>query len=132
MLGDGELAEGSNWEAALTASHHRLDNLIAIVDYNTLQLTGPTREVCNTESLDEKFRSFGWSVQHVEGHDYEALLATLNAVPIESGKPTAIIAHTTKGKGISFMEGVAKWHHGVPTDEEYEAAMGELEAIAAD
>ncbi len=130
LLGDGELAEGSNWEAALTASHYRLDNLVAIVDYNTLQLTGPTRDVCNTDPLEEKFRAFGWGATHVGGHDYAALLETFNAVPAEAGKPTAVIAHTTKGKGISFMEGVAKWHHGVPDDSQYDSALAELNAAA--
>lgn len=126
LLGDGELAEGSNWEAALTAAHYSLDNLIAIVDRNGLQITGATRDVCHTEPLAEKFHAFGWQVREVEGHDVTTLTAALTAVPFERGKPSLLIANTVKGKGISFMEGVTKWHHGVPSDEEYELALQEL------
>ena len=131
LLGDGELAEGSNWEAAMAASHYRLDNLIAIVDHNGLQITGPTREVCSNEPLDMKFAAFGWSVVTVDGHDLAGLEGALS-VPAGAGKPTVVIANTIKGRGISFMEGVAKWHHGVPSDEEYGRAIAEIDrAIAA-
>lgn len=126
LLGDGELAEGSNWEAAMSAAHYRLDNLTAILDHNTLQITGPTRDVCNNEPVDEKFRSFGWSVQSVDGHDYAALKAALESVP-EPGKPNLIIANTVKGRGVSFMENVVSWHHGVPSDEQYTQAIRELD-----
>ena len=127
LMGDGELPEGSNWEAALTASHYKLDNLCAIVDKNTLQITGPTAQVCNTDPLDEKFRSFGWAVHQVDGHDIEALKNAFDCLPFEPGKPSLIIANTVKGKGVSFMENSIKWHHGVPNKEEYEMALRELD-----
>lgn len=127
LLGDGELPEGSNWEAALTASHYKLDNLCAILDKNTLQITGATADVCNTDPVDEKFESFGWAVQHVDGHDLKALKETLDRIPFSEGKPSLVIAHTVKGKGISFMENQIKWHHGVPSSEQYSNAMEELD-----
>jgi transketolase len=126
LLGDGELAEGSNWEAAMAAAHYKLDNLTAILDHNTLQITGRTRDVCCNEPVDEKFLSFGWAVRMVDGHDLAALTEVLQA-PAEPGKPTCIIANTIKGRGVSFMENVAKWHHGVPSDAELELALAELE-----
>ncbi|HWI89800.1 MAG TPA: transketolase [Flavisolibacter sp.] len=129
LLGDGELPEGSNWEAALTASHYKLDNLCAVIDNNKLQITGPTSEVCNTEPIDKKFESFGWSVRHVDGHDYDALIQTFDALPFEKGKPSLVIAHTTKGKGISYMENNVKWHHGVPNEKQFEEALSELESV---
>lgn len=127
LLGDGELAEGSNWEAALAGAHYKLDNLTAIIDCNTLQITGRTRDVMNHEPLDEKWAAFGWAVRRVDGHDFAALTDALKA-PLEPGKPSMIIARTTKGRGISFMEDVGKWHHGVPSDDEYAKALVELEA----
>ncbi|MBE7169084.1 MAG: transketolase [Williamsia sp.] len=127
LLGDGELPEGSNWEAALAASHYKLDNLCAIIDCNTLQITGPTSEVCNTEPLDAKFESFGWAVRHVDGHDMHELVQTLGSLPLSAGKPSAVIAHTVKGKGVSYMENALKWHHGVPTEQQYEVALHELD-----
>ena len=127
LLGDGELPEGSNWEAALTAAHYGLDNLCAIIDYNKLQITGPTAEVCNTDPVDKKFESFGWAVRHVDGHDIPELIKTFDSVPFTSGKPSLIIAHTVKGKGISYMENVVKWHHGVPSKEQYQEALTELD-----
>jgi transketolase len=129
LLGDGELAEGSNWEAALAAAHYRLDNLVAILDHNTLQITGRTRDVMSNEPLDEKWRAFGWEVRAVDGHDYAALTAALNPPP--ASKPLFVIANTTKGKGVSFMENVAKWHHGVPSEAELEQALAELDAAEA-
>ena len=130
LLGDGELAEGSNWEAALGAAHYQLDNLVAILDHNTLQITGYTRDVMNNEPLDEKWQSFGWSVRSVDGHDYAELTRALTDPP-EPGKPTFIIANTVKGKGVSFMENAAKWHHRVPTEEELEQAIAELDESCA-
>jgi len=127
LLGDGELAEGSNWEAALAASHYKLDNLTAIVDCNNLQISGTTHEVMNTAPLEEKFSAFGWAVQTVDGHDIEALVQVLQSSATQE-KPRAIIAKTVKGKGVSFMENVGKWHHGVPNDAEYKQAMEELNA----
>lgn len=126
LLGDGELPEGSNWEAALLAAHYKLDNLCAIIDKNGLQIAGPTDEVCNTDPLDQKFDAFGWSVRHVDGHDFQALTEAFDALPFEPGKPSLIIAHTVKGKGISFMENQVKWHHGVPSQEQYAQALDEL------
>lgn len=126
LLGDGELAEGSNWEAAMCAAHYRLDNLTAIVDYNTLQITGRTRDVCSNEPIDAKFAAFGWAVRMIDGHDFAALTHALRS-PAELGKPTAIIARTIKGRGVSFMEDIAKWHHGVPNDVEYNAALREID-----
>ncbi|QEG35764.1 transketolase [Bythopirellula goksoeyrii] len=125
LLGDGELAEGSNWEAAMSAAHYGLDNLTAILDHNTLQITGHTRDVCSNEPVDEKFASFGWHVVTVDGHDFAALTEVLTAKPVE-GKPTIVIANTTKGRGVSFMENVVSWHHGVPSPEQYETAQAEL------
>lgn len=127
LLGDGELAEGSNWEAAMAASHYHLDNLVAILDYNKLQITGPVKDVCNSEPIDQKFEAFGWSVKHVDGNNVEELSQTLQSVPFEKGKPSFVIAHTVKGKGISFMENNIKWHHGVPSDEQYSDAQLELD-----
>jgi transketolase len=127
LLGDGELAEGSNWEAAMAAAHYKLDNLVAILDHNTLQITGHTRDVMSNEPLDEKWRAFGWEVRSVNGHDYAALTAALTTPP-PAGKPLFIIANTVKGKGVSFMENVGKWHHGVPSDKELAQALAELEA----
>ncbi len=126
LLGDGELAEGSNWEAAMCAAHYRLDNLTAIIDHNTLQISGRTSEVCNNSPLDEKFAAFGWSVRRVDGHDFDELTSALTELPVP-GCPTVVIANTVKGKGVSFMEDVAKWHHGVPSDSEYSQAMAEVE-----
>jgi len=127
LLGDGELAEGSNWEALLTAAHYKLDNLIVIVDYNKLQITGWTKDVCATDPLEQKFSAFGCSVRHVDGHDIEALTAVLKSVPFEKDKPSVIIAHTIKGKGVSFIENNYKWHHHVPSDAEFEQSMNELD-----
>ncbi len=130
LLGDGELAEGSNWEAAMAAAHYNLDNLIAIVDHNTLQISGRTRDVCSNEPLDAKFQAFGWEVHTVDGHHFQQLTDVL-IPPANLGKPRVVIANTIKGKGISFMQDVAKWHHGVPNDAEYALAMKELDAALA-
>jgi transketolase len=129
LLGDGELAEGSNWEAAMCAAHHRLDNLVAIIDRNRLQITGRTREVCCSEPLEEKWAAFGWAVRTIDGHDLAAIESALRSR--EPGKPSVVIADTIKGKGVSFMEDVAKWHHGVPSDDELVRAVAELEGQRA-
>lgn len=126
LLGDGELAEGSNWEAAMAAAHYKLDNLVAILDHNRLQITGATRDVMSNEPLDEKWRAFGWAVRTVDGHDYAALTAALTTP--HPGQPLFVIANTIKGRGVSFMENVGKWHHGVPSAAELAQALGELEA----
>ena len=132
LLGDGELAEGSNWESMLTAAHYNLDNLTAIVDRNNLQITGRTEDVCGLEPLAEKFEAFGWSVRGADGHDVAAITDVLRAVPFAAGKPSMVIANTVKGKGISFMENDHKWHHGVPDDEQYRQAQQELDALLAE
>ena len=126
LMGDGELPEGSNWEAFLSASHYKLDNLTAILDYNKLQITGTNAEVMNTEPIADKLRSFGWAVREVDGNDVEKLSELLQKLPFEQDKPSFVIAHTIKGKGISYMENQLKWHHGVPTVEQYELAISEL------
>ncbi|MCS7337606.1 MAG: transketolase [Verrucomicrobiae bacterium] len=130
LLGDGELAEGSNWEAAMAAAHYKLDNLVAIVDHNRLQITGPTRQVMCTEPLADKFAAFGWTVRAVDGHSIPALTEVLTQPPVPA-KPTCVIADTVKGKGISFMENDPKWHHGVPNANELAAALAELDAAEA-
>ena len=131
LLGDGELPEGSNWEAALTASHYKLDNLCAIIDHNKLQISGRTMDVCNTDPIDQKFESFGWAVRQVDGHDYQQLKETFASMPFEAGKPSLIIAHTVKGKGVSYMEDQLKWHHGVPSEQEYATALQEMDEVMA-
>jgi len=127
LLGDGELGEGSNWEAAMMAAHYGLDNLIAILDHNSLQITGPNREVCSPYPIDEKFRAFGWDVVETDGHNIALLRESFREIPVENGKPTLLIANTVKGKGVSFMEKKKQWHHGVPSDEQYDQAMAELQ-----
>ena len=127
LIGDGELPEGSNWEAALSASHYKLDNLCAVVDKNNLQITGLTKDVMNTDPLDKKWEAFGWAVKEINGNDIDELKAAFAALPFEKGKPSVIIAHTTKGKGVSYMENQLKWHHGVPDKEQYELAQQELD-----
>lgn len=126
LLGDGELAEGSNWEGFLSASHYQLDNLCVILDYNKLQITASTADVCNTEPIADKLKSFGWAVREVAGHDIGELKSLLNQLPFEANKPNFIIAHTVKGKGVSYMENQIKWHHGVPSAAQFEMAMEEL------
>jgi transketolase len=128
LLGDGELAEGSNWEAAMMAAHYKLDNLVAILDHNTLQISGHNRDVLSPYPIDDKFRAFGWSVISVDGNSIPQLREVFEKIPFELEKPTLIIANTVKGKGVSFMEGVTKWHHGVPSDEQYKQAIEELDA----
>jgi transketolase len=130
LLGDGELAEGSNWEAALAAAHYKLDNLVAILDHNTLQITGHTRDVMSNEPLGEKWRAFGWDVRTIDGHDYNEIVSALSTAPVP-GRPLFVIANTIKGKGVSFMENVGKWHHGVPSKTELEKAVAELDALQA-
>ncbi len=128
LLGDGELAEGSNWEAAMMAAHYKLDNLTAILDHNALQITGPNREVCSPYPISDKWEAFGWKVIETKGNDIASLRKTFEKIPVENGKPTLIIANTIKGKGVSFMENEKKWHHGVPSDEQYELAIKEIES----
>ena len=127
LLGDGELSEGSVWEACTSASKYQLDNLIVVVDRNHLQITGKTEDVNPIEPLDEKFKSFGFNVEFVNGNNIFELLEIFQKVPFTAGKPNAIIANTIKGCGISFIENEISWHHKVPTDEEYKKAIKELD-----
>jgi len=126
LLGDGELGEGSNWEAAMSAAYYGLENLWAIVDRNRLQITGNTEEVMGLEPLADKWRAFGWQVTEVDGNDTAALLKCFAREP-EAGKPNLVIAHTTKGHGVSFMENETSWHHHVPSGEELLRALAELD-----
>ena len=126
MMGDGEQAEGSVWEAAMAAANYKLDNLVGILDRNMLQITGPTEEVMALENLADKWRAFGWSVREIDGNDMEQVVAALDAVPFEKRKPSLILAHTVKGKGICFAENISKWHHGVPNEAQYEEALAIL------
>lgn len=127
LLGDGELSEGSNWEASMTAAHYKLDNLTAIIDRNRLQITGRTKEVNQLEPLIDKFRAFGYAVREVDGNDVGALATLFEQLPFKPGKPNMVVANTIKGKGISFMEDMRIWHHKVPSDKEFNLAMSELE-----
>jgi transketolase len=126
VMGDGEMQEGSNWEAAMTAAHYGLSNLTAIVDRNRLQQGARTEDTKTLEPLDEKWESFGFETRRINGHDHMALLDALG--PSTTGKPVAIVADTIKGKGVSFIEDRVEWHHKVPTDEQVEAALKELSA----
>jgi transketolase len=128
VMSDGEMDEGSNWEAILFAGHHRLDNLIAVIDYNKIQSLDLVEKTLSLEPLADKFRAFGWSTVEVDGHDVTALRKVLDAAPLEPGRPTAVIGHTIKGKGVSWMEGKVLWHYKPPTEDELVKALAELEA----
>lgn len=127
VMGDGELAEGSVWEGAMAAGHYKLDNLTAFVDRNRLQISGSTEDVMAQDSQDARWASFGWHVIHAEGNNIEALDAAITQAKAHKGQPTVIIADTTKGYGVSFIENRAEWHHKIPTQQEYDAAVAELE-----
>lgn len=127
LLGDGEVQEGSVWEAAMTAAHYKLDNVCAIIDYNKVQENGPTNEIKNLEPLAEKWKSFGWYVMEVIGHNFRSLRDALDRFGKIKDKPFIIIAHTIKGKGISFMEGESKWHGKAPDDKKLKEALSELD-----
>jgi transketolase len=127
LLGDGELSEGSVWEAATSASKYNLDNLVVIIDRNKLQITGGTEEINPIEPLSDKFESFGFNVQEAEGNSIESLLNIFQNIPFQEGMPNMIIANTVKGAGISFIENQVSWHHKVPTQEEFDLAIQELE-----
>ena len=128
LLGDGEIEEGQIWEAAMSAAKYKLDNLCAIVDVNGLQIDGATADVMPSEPLDKKFESFGWHVIKIDGHDFESITAAFAEARTAMGKPTAILATTVKGKGVSFMENDAGWHGKAPNDEQFAVAKAELEA----
>lgn len=126
LLGDGEIQEGQIWEAAMTASHYKLDNLCVIVDNNNLQIDGSVDNVMNIYPIDEKFRSFGFEVFNVDGHNIDELISVFEKAKTVKGKPTAIVAKTVKGKGVSFMENQVGWHGKAPKEEEYNEAINEL------
>jgi transketolase len=127
LLGDGELTEGSSWEASMSAAFYKLDNLTVIIDRNGLQITGATEDVMALESLRDKFTAFGYAVRVCGGNDIADLTRTLESVPFEPGKPSLIMAQTVKGKGVSFIENAIPWHHHVPSDDELARALVELE-----
>ena len=126
MLSDGECDEGSTWEAVLFAPFHNLDNLVAIVDYNKIQSLGTVKEVLDLSSLAAKWQAFGWSVAEIDGHDFAQIENALGTIPARPGSPTCIIAHTIKGKGVSFMENKLLWHYRAPDEGELRLALAEL------
>ena len=130
LLSDGEMDEGSNWEAIQFAQHFKLSSLIAIVDYNKIQSFGSVAAVSDLHPLADKFRAFNWGVIELDGHDHKALAAALNGTPPLKDRPTAIVAHTIKGKGVSFMEGKLAWHYRNPDNNQLEAALAEVEVEA--
>ena len=130
IVGDGESEEGQVWEAAMFAAHYKLDNLVAVVDWNGLQIDGPVTEVMNPTPHDEKFRAFGWHVITIDGHDFAEIEAAFEEAKTVKGKPTVIIAKSVKGKGVSYMENKCEWHGQAPKEEQYKIAISELEKIA--
>jgi transketolase len=128
LMGDGEQAEGSIYEAAISAGHYKLSNLVAIIDRNGLQISGKTEDVMALEPLRERWESFGWQVSEMKGNDIESIVSTFDMLDYTINKPKLIIANTTKGSGISFMEKNAKWHHGTPNEEQYIEAINEINA----
>ena len=129
LLSDGECDEGSVWESAMFASHHKLDNLIAIIDYNKIQAFGRTNEVINLEPFKDKWTAFGWIVKEIDGHNFTQIKETLRKVPFEKNKPSVVIAHTIKGKGVSFMENQIAWHYKSPNKEQLKTALKELNSL---
>ncbi|MCX7711497.1 MAG: transketolase [Clostridia bacterium] len=129
LLGDGELQEGQVWEALMAAAHYKLDNMVAFLDYNRLQIDGKITEVMSPEPVADKFEAFGWKVINAFGHDHQQLKEALAEAKKTKGKPTMIIAHTTKGKGVSFMEDAAGWHGTAPNKEQRDQAIAELNAV---
>jgi transketolase len=127
MISDGECDEGSVWEAALFAPHHKLDNLTVIVDYNKIQSLGAVKEVIDLDPLTDKWRAFGWAVRELDGHDLRAIEEAVTQLPYEVGRPSCIVAHTVKGKGVSFMENKLLWHYRAPLGEDMTKALAELE-----
>jgi len=129
LVSDGELDEGSNWEAILFAPQHKLDNLTLIVDYNKIQSFGRVEDILDLEPLGDKFRAFRWAVREVDGHNLSELLSVFTSIPFEPGKPNVVIAHTVKGRGVSFMEDDLAWHYRPPNAEQVQAALNELESM---
>lgn len=132
LLGDGEIEEGQVWEAAMFAGHRKLDNLCVIVDNNNLQIDGPIDQVCSPYPIDKKFEAFNFHVINVDAHDYDAIRAAFKEARETKGMPTCIVAHSLKGKGVSYMENSVDWHGKAPNDEEYAVAMADLEQIGAE
>ena len=128
VLSDGECNEGSTWEALMSGAQLGLDNLTAIIDSNKLISLGSISEIMNIDPLSDRLRDFGWAVDEVDGHDMNQIVSSLEKVPFEPGRPSAIIANTVKGKGVSFMENVPMWHYRAPREEEVEVALRELKA----
>ncbi|MEN8263504.1 MAG: transketolase [Nitrospirota bacterium] len=126
IMGDGEIQEGQIWEAAMTAAHYKIDNLCAVVDNNELQIDGPVEEVMGIQPVHDKWEAFGWHTISIDGHDMEEILRALNEAENTNGKPTVIIANTTKGKGVSFFENKVEYHGAAPTHEEFEKAVEEI------
>ena len=126
VMGDGEQGEGSIYEAAMAGSNYELDNLVAIIDRNRLQISGNTEDVMKIEDIRERWKAFGWDVQEMNGDDMKSIISSLESIDYNNKKPHLLIAHTTKGKGVSFMENKAEWHHGVPSQEQYEQAIAEI------
>lgn len=127
VMGDGELCEGSNWEAAALAAHHRLDNVVVVVDYNGLQISGKIEDVMKMTPIDEHFAAFGWSAKNINGNNMEEIVSVLDQLPFEKGKPSLIVAHTTKAKGLKIGEGKAAYHYWTPSFEELKTAEKELQ-----
>ena len=128
IMGDGEIEEGQVWEAAMSAAHYGLDNLTAFIDHNKLQIDGCISDVMSPEPIDEKFKAFGWHVIIADGHDFKQIISAIDEAKNINGKPTVIICETIKGKGVSFMQGIAGWHGKAPNEEQYKLAISELEA----
>jgi len=128
LMSDGEMQIGTTWESALISVHHRLDNLVIIVDFNGLQAMGKVQDILNIEPLKDKWQAFGWEVREIDGHNFEEIEKSLTAPPFQKEKPTVILAKTIKGKGVSFMEGNNLYHYKAPSEEEYQKALKELES----
>ena len=131
VIGDGELAEGSNWEAMAAAAHHKVDNLVMFLDNNGLQISGDVREIMDFSPYAQRIAAFGWAVQEIDGNNMEEIVDALDHLPLEPGKPTAIIAHTVKSKGLSFGEGRVEYHYWKPTDTELDQAEAECRSVLA-
>lgn len=132
MMGDGEQGEGSIYEAAMAGSNYNLDNLVAIIDRNHLQISGNTEDVMKIDSVKERWTAFGWDVKEMNGDSLQEIIDTFETIDYSNGKPHLIVSHTTKGYGISYMENVASWHHGMPNEEQYKQAIEEISARIAE
>lgn len=127
VMGDGEQGEGSIYEAAMAGSNYNLDNLVAVIDRNHLQISGDTEDVMKIDSVKDRWTAFGWDVVEINGDDIDEIVRTLDGIDYTNGKPHLIVSHTTKGFGVSYMENIAKWHHGMPNEEQYQQGIAEIE-----